>query len=199
MATTNSSTFTTIRIDHILDALVDAYDTASLKTSNDPRWHAAVLAGFNALLEADTVEYCAATHALRLESLSRPGRFYEANGVCQCEAAAHGQPCLHRAAARLVRRALELQDAADLVDDAATAASEGPITLAPDLDTERRALAGELYDELLNNDRDLDSFAAQDIADLQAAALLTDVLVYAQQWDTAASVARAARPMVLAA
>ena len=109
MAMNNSTTFTTIRIDDIFDALVDAYDTASAKTTNDARWHAAVLNGFNALLEADTVEYCAATHALRLESLSRPGRFYEANGVCQCEAATHGQPCLHRAAARLVQRALELE------------------------------------------------------------------------------------------
>jgi len=100
---TNSTTpaaaaFETIRIDSILDALVDAYDAASLKTSDDPAWHTAVLNGFNALLELDEVQYCRATHTLRIESLSRPGRFYEANGKCQCEAASYGDPCLHRAA-----------------------------------------------------------------------------------------------------
>jgi hypothetical protein len=34
---------------------------------------------------------------------STSGRVYAANGVCQCEAYAHGFPCYHRAAARLVR------------------------------------------------------------------------------------------------
>jgi hypothetical protein len=29
---------------------------------------------------------------------------YRANGTCQCKAFTHGQPCWHRAAARLVKR-----------------------------------------------------------------------------------------------
>ncbi len=42
-------------------------------------------------------------HALVI--LSSSNEIYEANGVCQCKAFAHGkQPCWHRAAARLVAR-----------------------------------------------------------------------------------------------
>jgi hypothetical protein len=55
-----------------------------------------------------------------------------------------------------------------------------------DPSAEIRALAGELYDELLEANRDLDSFEAQDLADLQAAALLDDVLDYAARYDAAA-------------
>lgn len=36
--------------------------------------------------------------------LSPSGEIYTANGACQCKAFAKGQPCWHRAAARLVRR-----------------------------------------------------------------------------------------------
>jgi hypothetical protein len=34
--------------------------------------------------------------------LSPSGQIYTANGVCQCKAYRNGQPCWHRAAARLV-------------------------------------------------------------------------------------------------
>ncbi len=36
--------------------------------------------------------------------LSESGEIYRANGACQCKAFAKGQPCWHRAAARLVKR-----------------------------------------------------------------------------------------------
>jgi len=36
--------------------------------------------------------------------LSPSGEIYSANGTCQCKAYQHGQPCWHRAAARLVER-----------------------------------------------------------------------------------------------
>ncbi len=36
--------------------------------------------------------------------LSESGEIYQANGACQCKAYSKGQPCWHRAAARLVRR-----------------------------------------------------------------------------------------------
>lgn len=36
--------------------------------------------------------------------LSSSNEIYEANGTCQCKAYRHGQPCWHRAAARLVER-----------------------------------------------------------------------------------------------
>ncbi len=40
---------------------------------------------------------------------SPSGALYAANGVCQCMAYTYGNPCWHRAAARLVRRHDELQ------------------------------------------------------------------------------------------
>lgn len=36
--------------------------------------------------------------------LSASNEIYTANGTCQCKAYAQGQPCWHRAAARLVKR-----------------------------------------------------------------------------------------------
>lgn len=36
--------------------------------------------------------------------LSSSGEIYSANGVCQCKAYQSGNPCWHRAAARLVER-----------------------------------------------------------------------------------------------
>ena len=36
--------------------------------------------------------------------LSESGEIYQANGACQCKAFAKGQPCWHRAAARLIER-----------------------------------------------------------------------------------------------
>jgi SWIM zinc finger len=36
--------------------------------------------------------------------LSESGEIYRANGTCQCKAFANGQPCWHRAAARLIER-----------------------------------------------------------------------------------------------
>ncbi len=36
--------------------------------------------------------------------LSESGEIYTANGSCQCKAFSNGQPCWHRAAARLVER-----------------------------------------------------------------------------------------------
>ncbi len=36
--------------------------------------------------------------------LSDSNEIYRANGTCQCKAFAQGQPCWHRAAARLVER-----------------------------------------------------------------------------------------------
>jgi hypothetical protein len=43
----------------------------------------------------------------RIPSQSEPGRVYEVNGHCQCEAGQHGRPCAHRAAKRLLSIASE--------------------------------------------------------------------------------------------
>ena len=39
--------------------------------------------------------------------LSPSGEIYSANGTCQCKAFVNGQPCWHRAAARLVERYMQ--------------------------------------------------------------------------------------------
>ena len=39
--------------------------------------------------------------------LSPSGEIYSANGACQCKAYQSGQPCWHRAAARLIERYIE--------------------------------------------------------------------------------------------
>jgi hypothetical protein len=41
--------------------------------------------------------------------LSGSNEIYRANGTCQCKAFSHGQPCWHRAAARLIERYNEAQ------------------------------------------------------------------------------------------
>ena len=39
--------------------------------------------------------------------LSPSNEIYRANGTCQCKAYRNGQPCWHRAAARLIKRYME--------------------------------------------------------------------------------------------
>ena len=67
------------------------------------RWQNAIL---RALLEIETagefMHFDAQTNALVIWS-QKSSEIYEANGVCQCKAYAGGQPCWHRAAAKLVR------------------------------------------------------------------------------------------------
>ena len=92
----------------LLDALVAAVDTARAATT-DARWLNALNTGYSWLLEQDVITFDAARHELTVNSPS--GRVYRANGACQCEAFAKHNACWHRAAARLVRRALELQAA----------------------------------------------------------------------------------------
>ena len=41
----------------------------------------------------------------------KSNNIYTANGVCQCRAFEQGSPCFHRAAARLVRRYMETENA----------------------------------------------------------------------------------------
>jgi hypothetical protein len=97
-----------IPVSELLDFLCDAVDAARVAAADSPEWLAAIDRAWDAILTQDTVSFHPVTHSLRIESLSRPGVFYEANGACQCEAFSYnGGVCTHRAAARLVRRALE--------------------------------------------------------------------------------------------
>lgn len=92
----------------IFDELLDAVDYAR-SVAPAGAWLNAVNAAYGDLLDADVLYYDAERHALRVESASEPGRFYVANGACQCRAFELGNPCRHRCAARLVYRALELR------------------------------------------------------------------------------------------
>jgi hypothetical protein len=74
------------------------------KTSN-LRWQMAIT---KAKVELEANPYMHHDgHALLI--LSPSGEIYSANGACQCRAFNHGQPCWHRAAARLVERYNEAQ------------------------------------------------------------------------------------------
>ncbi len=92
---------------HILQAVADQ---ALIDAAAHPRWIAAI---GRALVELDTNPYLEWQDG-HLLIASPSGALYAANGVCQCQAFIHGQPCWHRAAARLVRRYHEAQAAAQL-------------------------------------------------------------------------------------
>jgi hypothetical protein len=66
-----------------------------------PRWVNAINRAFQEIDSNPWIERNAEGHGLIIGSPS--GTVYSANGVCQCEAYAHGRACWHRAAARLVR------------------------------------------------------------------------------------------------
>ncbi len=82
------------------EVIQEAFD----KTSN-LRWQMAITKA-RAELEANPYMHYDG-HALLI--LSPSGEIYSANGACQCKAFSHGQPCWHRAAARLVERYNEAQ------------------------------------------------------------------------------------------
>jgi hypothetical protein len=72
---------------------------ALLDAAAHPRW---IVAIGRAAVELDTNPFIErGDHGLIIGSPS--GTCYSANGICQCTAFTFGQPCWHRAAARLVR------------------------------------------------------------------------------------------------
>lgn len=132
--------FTTLTIARLADEIVEAYDNALAAVQGNTRWTNAVETGADWVYTQDTVEYDLEAHALRVASPS--GRTYTANGVCQCEAYAAGQPCWHRAAGRIVQRAVEAVEAqAEAIRVRALEAR------APEA---RRKTAQEEIDELFN-------------------------------------------------
>jgi hypothetical protein len=86
------------------DRMQAVVEEAFNKTSN-LRWQMAITKA-RAELEANPFMHYDG-HALLI--LSPSGEIYSANGACQCKAFGHGQPCWHRAAARLVERYNEAQ------------------------------------------------------------------------------------------
>ena len=100
--------YRTLSIATLLDSLVTAVDAARVAAAGNARWQNAINTGFDWLLLQDTIHFNKEYH--ELEVCSPSGKTYHANGSCQCDAFVHGEgiPCWHRAAARLVRRALEI-------------------------------------------------------------------------------------------
>ena len=94
----------THQIAAILDELVEAVEAARDAAQGQPRWLNAIDAAYDHLLQIDAVTIDA--HGA-LSYHSESGQTYTANGTCQCVAFLNDRPCKHRAAARLVRRALE--------------------------------------------------------------------------------------------
>ena len=74
--------------------------TAFDKVANSIRWQTAI-AKAKQQLEANPYIHFDGNALL---ILSPSGEIYSANGICQCKAYRSGQPCWHRAAARLVQR-----------------------------------------------------------------------------------------------
>lgn len=80
--------------------LTQVVNSARLSAADHPRWLTAI---DRALVELDTNPYIERGDDSSLIIGSTSGKCYAANGVCQCVAFTYGQPCWHRAAARLVR------------------------------------------------------------------------------------------------
>ena len=70
------------------------------KVSGNRRWETAIA---KAKVQLETNPYIH-FDGQSLLILSPSGEIYTANGTCQCKAFNSGQPCWHRAAARLVER-----------------------------------------------------------------------------------------------
>ncbi len=70
------------------------------KVSGNRRWETAIVKAKVQLVTNPYMHF----DGQSLLILSPSGQIYKANGTCQCKAYISGQPCWHRAAARLVER-----------------------------------------------------------------------------------------------
>jgi hypothetical protein len=91
--------------EQLLEASTDAFDRVA--ESNEPewkkkRWTRAIARAWQELQSNVFLEWVDGS----LLILSSSNEIYEANGTCQCRAFELGYPCWHRAAARIVQRAL---------------------------------------------------------------------------------------------
>lgn len=73
------------------------------KVSDSRRWQIAIVKAKQQIEENPYMHFDGQT----LLILSPSGEIYSANGSCQCRAYANGQPCWHRAAARLIERYIQ--------------------------------------------------------------------------------------------
>ena len=70
------------------------------KVSGDRRWETAIVKAAQQLESNPYLHF----DGDALLILSPSNEIYRANGTCSCKAFKNGQPCWHRAAARLVKR-----------------------------------------------------------------------------------------------
>jgi hypothetical protein len=70
------------------------------KVASSRRWQTAIVKAKQQLEENPYMHF----DGRALLILSPSGEIYSANGTCQCKAYEQGQPCWHRAAARLIER-----------------------------------------------------------------------------------------------
>ena len=82
------------------DGLWQVAQEAFNRVSGNRRWETAIVKA-KAQLESNPYMHFDGQSLL---ILSPSGEIYTANGTCQCKAFLSGQPCWHRAAARLVKR-----------------------------------------------------------------------------------------------
>lgn len=82
------------------DRMQQVVQAAFDKVPNSHRWQIAIAKAKQQLEENPYTHLDG--HALLI--LSPSGEIYSTNGSCQCKAYRNGQPCWHRAAARLVQR-----------------------------------------------------------------------------------------------
>ena len=99
----------TLTVATLTDAICEALDTAREKAAGNLRWLVALDSAANWLLQQEELAWDGEAHALHVPSASTPGLVYIANGACQCESFRKHNACWHRAAARLIKRALERQ------------------------------------------------------------------------------------------
>ena len=82
------------------DKMQQVAQKAFNKVSGNRRWETAIVKA-KAQLETNPYMHFDGQSLL---ILSESGEIYSANGSCQCRAYMSGQPCWHRAAARLIER-----------------------------------------------------------------------------------------------
>ncbi len=82
--------------DRMQQVIQQAFD----RVTGNRRWEKAIVRAKQQLESNPYMHF----DGVALLVLSESGEIYRANGTCQCKAYANGQPCWHRAAARLVER-----------------------------------------------------------------------------------------------
>ncbi len=88
------------------NTLAAVVTSAKQSAADSPRWLTAIERAARELESNPYIEVVD-DHTLLIGSAS--GGVYTSNGTCQCTAFQYGQPCFHRAAARIYQRYTEAQ------------------------------------------------------------------------------------------